>query len=123
MTYEEALALWGAAFLVKQNRHLVGAVIDPGTVSVSTDFSEGYACCGGSDPLCYCSFAESPRADVTVRGALAEELTVKWGRGAFTSVQTFPKGQPLAATLPLEDFDFTTFLAELVEAGGGTVGK
>jgi len=57
MKYEEALKRWGATKI---------GTDDWENVLVRFDFSEGFACCGGTDPDCYCSFAESPSFDIAV---------------------------------------------------------
>lgn len=57
MKYEEAIKLWAAKKLG----------IDPASVeSVWFDIDQGYQCCGGSDPDCYCSFAESPSLEANI---------------------------------------------------------
>lgn len=35
-------------------------------ISLDTDIDPGYDCCGGSDPLCYCSLVESPSVRIQV---------------------------------------------------------
>lgn len=52
MKYEEAVKLWAAKRLPDMKPDDIA--------SVEFEYDEGYACCGGSDPLCYCSYAESP---------------------------------------------------------------
>lgn len=94
MNYEEALKEWGARKLEKiYNGILVGRE----TVKVSMEFDEGYACCGGRDPYCYCSFAESPRAYVEITSGKYKCSIDSW------------------------EFNFAGILKEIVEAGGGTV--
>lgn len=99
-TCDEALALWGAAKLNERAKEWgVEGVGDPSSVTVHFDWSEGYACCGGTDPSCYCSMAESPRASLEI-----------------SSYET-------RATVSLEarDFDFAAILREVIQAGGGLV--
>jgi hypothetical protein len=92
MQFEKALKVWGAAKLSNDK-----VTVNPDTVTVMTDFNEGYACCGGSDPDCYCSYAESPSAHVVIMsGSRRYEID-------------------------LEDFDFATILGEIVQAGNGTL--
>lgn len=101
MQYEEALRLWGA----KKIEHYYGDLgisIDPNTVHVIFNFSEGFACCGGSDPLCYCSLAESPRAEVCIEG-------YDW-QGQFHSYQ-----------MDASSFDFASVLKEILGAAEGTI--
>lgn len=100
MNYEDALRAWGATRLSHYGE------IDPATVTVSMDFSEGYACCGGRDPGCYCSFAESPRADVVIRGEYRSGAEGAW---------------PPYTTIAMADFDFVAVLAEIVDAANGEV--
>lgn len=101
--YEEALRKWGERKLHTSGRGPWGAEADSfDLVTVSTYFNEGYACCGGADPLCYCSFYESPSASVEVRG-LGHLEGVQMGEWQYR--------------INLEDFDFVTFLAEVLEAG------
>jgi hypothetical protein len=99
--YEEALKEWGALRLERYYRDQNGP-IDRSSVVVAFDFYEGFACCGGSNPGCYCSFAEPPRAEVVVTGTSAD-------------------GQRCRDTIYLEDFDFGQVLKEIVIAGGGQV--
>lgn len=91
MRYEDALNKWGASKL--------GTDAKPEAVIVQFEFSEGYACCGGTDPSCYCSFYESPSAGVRITDA---------STGRWTSIDA-------------SDFDFVTVLAEIVAAGDGTL--
>lgn len=58
MKYEEALKKWGAE---------KAKIEDWESVSVDFEMDQGYACCGGRDPDCYCSFAESPSFYVEVK--------------------------------------------------------
>ena len=101
MSYEDALKAWGARKLYGTPRKNP-VTIDLNTVSVSMNFDEGYACCGGRDPDCYCSFAESPSADVTVSG-----------RG--------DDGREYTYKIEHYSFDFAEILGEIVEAGGGVI--
>lgn len=94
MKYDDALKAWG---LLKLREWYPKDKIDPQSVTVRMNFSEGYACCGGSDPLCYCSFAESPSAEVRVEA---------W---------------PRTWTMSVDDFDFSKVLKEICEAADGTV--
>lgn len=64
MGYEDALKRWGKRRLDEYNK----TNVDVEDVVVTFDYDEGYACCGGRDPECYCSFAESPSFNVNVRG-------------------------------------------------------
>ena len=57
MNYQEALKRWGA--------YKVGTE-DWESIEVEFDFDSGWACCGGSDPDCYCSFAESASMQIVV---------------------------------------------------------
>lgn len=98
MQYEDALKVWG-----KQKLESAGYKnIDPATVTVIMDFNEGYACCGGTNPDCYCSFAESPSANVLIRG------TRQTGGEARYEISHW-------------SFDFVKILQEIVQAGGGTI--
>lgn len=57
MTYDEVVKVWAGETLS----------VDPASItSVQFDMTEGYACCGGRDPDCYCSYAESPRLEANV---------------------------------------------------------
>jgi len=97
MQYEEALREWGARKLEAYSRK--GVEVTRSSVDVAMNFNEGYACCGGSDPDCYCSFAESPSADVIITG--------------YSS-----KGTRLTYSICASDFDFASILGEIVEAAG-----
>lgn len=101
MHYEEALRLWGARRL--EERSLTGKpAVDPTTVVVRMEFNEGYTCCGGTNPNCYCSFAESPSANVSIAGTDVE-------------------GKPRYTTIDHDDFDFAAILGEIVAAAGGSL--
>lgn len=95
MHYEEALKLWGARRLTKAT----GYTVEPHTVHVRMVFTEGFPCCGGSNPDCYCSFATSPSANVAISG-------------------TDTKGRPQCTTIDADSFDFAEVLGEIVEAAG-----
>ncbi|AXF51615.1 hypothetical protein CONSTELLA_125 [Mycobacterium phage Constella] len=57
MKYEEAAKIWAAR----------NFGIDARTIkSVKFDLDPGYACCGGTNPDCYCSYAEAPSIEVTI---------------------------------------------------------
>lgn len=100
MNYKEAVELWGKAKLETAYPNMS---IDPATVYVDFDFQQGFACCGGRDPDCYCSLAESPSANVKIAGVDAETYTSR------------------SLTIPVEDFDFVKILGEIVSAGDGTL--
>lgn len=103
MKYDEAIKLWGKQKI--EGVYMGKLNIDPETVSVEFDFNEGYACCGGRDPDCYCSFAESPSANVKISG---KKTGVKFG-------------QTYSYTIDQWSFDFAEILAEIVAIGGGTI--
>jgi len=98
MHYEEALKAWGA----KRLESIRGDTIDPATVRVRMNFREGFACCGGSNPECYCSLAESPSAHVEITGIGAD-------------------GSMRIATIDYDEFDFAAILGEIVAAADGSV--
>ena len=101
MKYEAALKLWGATKVAECYRMTVeDFVLD--SVSVTFDFNEGYACCGGRDPDCYCSFAESPSADVVVDAERKAGGALRW-------------------SMDMASFDFATVLEELLIVGDGTI--
>lgn len=107
MKYDEALEAWGALKLKElRSDSIKGREFM--SVLVSMDFSEGYACCGGRNPECYCSLAESPKAEVNITGTFDE--TDKYGY--YDRVY---------CTIEMADFDFSTVLREICEAAGGTV--
>lgn len=93
MKYEDALQEWGAKKIQEKYCDIASRPI-----VVKMNFNEGYACCGGTDPDCYCSFAESPSAEVNI--------VDRDGR---------------SVRIDAEDFDFAKVLGEIIEAGGGTV--
>lgn len=94
MNYEDALQKWGGDKL----REWYSDFKADNTVTVNFEFSEGNNCCGGTDPDCYCSLAESPSAEV------------------------FIVGRAFSRRINMQDFDFLTVLREIVEAGNGEVG-
>lgn len=104
MLYEDALELWGAAKLRESGT--LNKDLEFKNVRVEMDFNEGYNCCGGSDPSCYCSFAESPRANVAITGVI---------------VGTHRDGHIATRDIPADDFDFLDVLGEIVRAGGGNL--
>lgn len=118
MQYQDALREWGARRLEDadqdHNARLVligcagerqpGLVVDRATVTVTFEFDAGYPCCAGTDEDCYCSMAQSPRADVLIKGEQA-------GVG----------GPVRMTTIPMDDFDFARVLGELVAAADGVV--
>lgn len=93
MQYEMALKVWGAQRLSS----IYKGNVNPDTVSVGMEFNEGYACCGGSDPNCYCSYATSPSAYVVISSG------------------------KLKVEIDAEDFDFAEILGEIVKAADGNV--
>ena len=105
--YNEALQLWGLARLKKRYPN---AKFVESTVTVEMNFNEGYACCGGSDPDCYCSYAESPSSDVTVSAQLAADFS----RGK-TWLGTLQAGCVVQDTQSAEDFDFAEMVKELFD--------
>jgi hypothetical protein len=101
LRYDEAVKVWGAGRLSCWSCRDT-ARIDTSTVTVEFDFDEGYACCGGTDPSCYCSFAEAPRADVLICGSCV-------------------CGETARSSIGIDSFDFHGILREIVESGGGTI--
>ncbi len=103
MKYEDALKAWGYAILVEKRKDELrlyghdGTPVDMDRVRVEMDFDEGFSCCGGTDPNCYCSYAQSPSANVAITdGRYRKEI-------------------------PADEFDFAKVLGEIVAAGGGAV--
>lgn len=93
MNYEVALKRWGALQL-----GLDPDDTDLDEIQVRMFWDEGYACCGGTDPGCYCSLAEPPRAEVRILGP-------DW-RSKY---------------IDMDEFDFGRVLGQIVEAGGGHI--
>jgi hypothetical protein len=104
MQYEEALRLWGKKMIEDKGSWFLdmGDKVDPDTVVVTMTFNEGYTCCNGTDPSCYCSFAESPRADVDIKA-----MSVN--------------GRCLGTSISVEEFDFVSVLKEIIMIGNGSV--
>ena len=102
MNYEDALKEWGARKLEAGWRFPKKHSIERKSVRVEMEFNEGYACCGGRDPHCYCSFAESPSASVVISGYGTDRIHYR-------------------AEIDHWSFDFATILKEIVEASGGTI--
>lgn len=103
MDYQQALQLWGAAQIEGQSFGRRKKKIDPATVTVVMDFNEGFACCGGTDPGCHCSFGESPSAKVKITGKEPGGMLIR------------------SAEIDAADFDFAKVLAEIIAAGDGTL--
>lgn len=100
LPYNEALGLWGAFKLNEQSKEWGEEKDhDPANVHVDFEFSAGYACCGGKDPGCYCSFAESPSSDVVIRDYSTND----------------------SLRIDVSDFDFAKVLYEIVMCGGGQI--
>jgi hypothetical protein len=93
------LQLWGAKKLLNVYG-MKNKIISPASVKVEMEFNEGYACCGGSDPDCYCSYAESPSANVAISGLTKDGVQVQF-------------------TMNAQDFDFVTVLNEMNELAEG----
>jgi len=100
MKYEEALQLWGAKKLSEVYPRLA---IDSATVHVGMQFDKGYVCCGGRDPDCYCSRAESPSASVRITA---------WTRDM---------SRQASVDIDAEDFDFATVLSEIIAVSDGAL--
>src|SRR6266498_1659553 len=96
MKYDAALREWGAQKLESRAYQKNNKIVRT-SVKVEMEFKKGYACCNGSDPDCYCSFAESPSADVIVVG-----LDVK--------------GRKQTYSMSHSNFNFSEILREIVAA-------
>lgn len=108
MKYDDALRAWGKIKLdVAHEGNWRGTKMSaiPESVKVEFEFDEGNPCCGGSDPECYCSLAESPSANVRVSGI--DEAS---GMVMYTSISHW-------------DFDFARILEEIVNAADGVITK
>lgn len=104
--YNDALEAWGAKRLA--STYVIDtAQIKPGTVKVEMVFEEGYTCCGGGNPDCYCSLAESPSANVLITAHMFDGTD-----GLVRHIRT---------EIPATEFDFASVLKEIVEAGDGIV--
>lgn len=98
MKYEDALKKWG---ILKLGTHRnLGQFTEIVDVKVDMDFNEGYSCCNGSDPDCYCSFAESPSCNIAITG---------------TGISKDGKSVRLGYNIDANDFDFATMIKELFE--------
>lgn len=103
MKYEEAIEKWGALKLKSSYPRL--KIDRVSKVFVTMNFEEGFNCCGGMDPDCYCSYAESPRATVEISG----------------NVLSRGKELVLSHIIDFDDFDFATVIRELCEVGNGSI--
>lgn len=100
MKYDQALKHWGRnrlKYLLRGKEY-----INVDDVSVNMMFNEGYVCCNGRDPDCYCSFAESPSAEVVI---------TSWNN----------KGRSLCTRISYDEFDFAEILKEIVESADGVI--
>jgi len=105
MKYNEALQIWGASRLERDNAYFLrGKRILPQTVQVNMVFNPGFACHGGNDPDCSCSLAEEPVAEVMITGFTAPLSPRKY----FSTIEP-------------SDFDFSTILGEIIAAGDGVL--
>lgn len=100
MKYEDALKCWG--YLKIKSQVNDDETILMKDIEVRMVFVKGFNCCGGLDPGCCCSMAESPRADVEISA-------------------TTTKGRYIYHTIDLGDFDFISALKEILEAGNGSI--
>jgi len=100
MKYEDALKVWGYKKIKSQLAPPEAVLMED--IDVRMVFVKGYACCGGADPSCYCSLAESPRADV--------EIYAKTTTGRY-----------IHHNIDLGDFDFIGTLEEILEAANGSI--
>lgn len=58
-SYDEQIVKWATKrYCIEQGRVT--------SVKMTNEYNEGYACCGGTDPNCYCSFAESATMNLKV---------------------------------------------------------
>lgn len=92
MQYEKALKVWGAQRLSNSRK-----TVSPDDVRVEMEFDEGYACCGGTNEGCYCSYAYPPSANVVITAG------------------------NLKSTIDVDDFDFAEILGEIVKAADGMI--
>lgn len=109
MDYQTALRIWGEKKLREYRYAGIPKDVELYDVRVEMEFNEGYACCGGYDPDCYCSFAESPSANVVVTGKYEK---LHYGK---------PTELLAEYKMSAEDFDFVSVLNEILVAGGGTI--
>jgi hypothetical protein len=92
MQFEMALKVWGAQRLSSSSNK-----VDPESVSVFMEFDEGYACCGGTQEGCYCSYAYGPSANVVISDG------------------------SMRVNISADDFDFAEILGEIVKAADGAI--
>lgn len=104
MNYEQALRLWGLRRL--QAEYPRARDFDLESITVEMQFNEGFACCDGRDPQCCCSYAESPSANVEIRG-----------RGRSKSEQP----RIYTSNISAYDFNFARILGEIVAVGDGAI--
>lgn len=98
LTYDEAITEWGYRRL--RQRYPKGQ-FERDSIAVSYEWDEGYQCCGGNDPYCCCSLAESPYNYVCV-----------------TAKRTDLK-QPKVATIVDRYVEFDELVRELYAIGAG----
>lgn len=105
MQYEEALREWGARTIEKMHPRMKQIVLRP-SVKVTFVFNEGNPCCGGTDPHCYCTQAESPSANIKI--------------SAYTD-----KGNQFFESIEMSNYYgsllFTEILEQILEAGEGSI--
>jgi hypothetical protein len=63
-TYEDAVRKWGVTKL--SSDFGLNGKFDEASVTVYFGVDAGWSCCGGSDPGCYCSMAESPSMNAEI---------------------------------------------------------
>lgn len=97
ISYEEAARRWGIEKLKAYEG--IRPILDETSVTVDFEMDPGYNCCGGSDPDCYCSFAESP------------QLT------AVVSYRALGKTRGPKPSITITYIDFAATLREMFELG------
>lgn len=95
MNADEAIRAWGLKRLKKAYPRL-NFYED---VHVSIEMNEGFSCCGGRDPDCYCSYAESPSCNVVIEGKTVG-----------------PRSKTCTVDISHYEFDFVSVLEEILEA-------
>lgn len=99
MNADEALQEWGRRKLLERY---------PGTeyseVYVDQEIDPGYNCCGGSDPECYCSYAESPSMKIEIVGYIGEKRKSVWRETHRIELDDY-------------NYDFARLIREIVAVG------
>lgn len=98
LPYDDAVSKWGITIL--QAYPNIRKDLDESSVTVEFILNEGFSCCGGSNPECYCSYAETPSLKAVI---------------SYTLLKSSRSDRKLS--IEYSHLDFSDTLRELFEVG------